>query len=820
MKWNMHLSLCYSAISLVLASPTVHADIIWQINTGPQSFTEHDIYTQSYQVYSLDDAASLTLNNVVIDDLEGDVANAVVVSGKTDTTFVANNTVLTGTTNVKGQGNVTVDLSGSQLVGVDTVPALDISDNGTTGSTRVTIADNTQITGDVDVTTKSDTTLSNNDSILNGALCLNDDGNSTDSTTVNITNASIMTDSTAAAINIQGTGTTDVTITGTTISQTNTELVRDSVDVFSDASASLNIGDSSLQYGAYDRAINGDATVRITNSSIGENADEDATYNNNYMVTAQIDPAAVKGEYTASADIENSIINGNVAVQAQNGGTSIVTLSQGTKVSGYVYAIGSNNTINISSATLNGNIYTGEYNDSDSDIVNSTINLTDTTYRGEIKSENGDVVTDNLTININDGAEIGGRSEDAAQKIVGYDSVNVNLNYLNSDDINRVTAAPADITTLDHTAYFYISNNEAVQVDDGVTNQGTLAPVRSGSYILDDVTYATQQTRSDADGSTYAVAFYTENSDPVPSDDVVSDILAAQAGLVASDDMIHRIADDIIGHLDTRTPGSNLWVSGIYAGSDRDAGQTQYSNDISGAQIGGYLNTGMVNGDTLTVGIANGYLHNALDLRNREGHNTIDGTYYSLYGRWEQPATRLYRWFADTVLTYGDMSYSASGTDADIHAGGDYDGRTWLAQGRAGITTQAGRFDVQPYATLGYINVQTDGYNDGYSDIGEGKQTNGFVGGGVRVATYFSAKHIRNIQPYLTVGYNTQFGGSTELKTNDYSFSGENLDGGDAGVGVTMKFNAHWMVDARIETAFGHAIDNAVEGNMLLSYRF
>ena len=52
----------------------------------------------------------------------------------------------------------------------------------------------------------------------------------------------------------------------------------------------------------------------------------------------------------------------------------------------------------------------------------------------------------------------------------------------------------------------------------------------------------------------------------------------------------------------------------------------------------------------------------------------------SLYTNWKQLLSddKNWGWFADTVFTYGDMSYSSNGRDGNLSAGGDYNGRSWL----------------------------------------------------------------------------------------------------------------------------------------------
>lgn len=93
--------------------------------------------------------------------------------------------------------------------------------------------------------------------------------------------------------------------------------------------------------------------------------------------------------------------------------------------------VGSNMILNIDDATLNGNIEASSYSESDIGDAGThmTVNLSNTAYRGNIDSNDGDI-SENLTININNGAIIGGESLDSAMQITGYDTVNFNVNYL------------------------------------------------------------------------------------------------------------------------------------------------------------------------------------------------------------------------------------------------------------------------------------------------------------------------------------------------------------------------------------------------------
>ncbi|VDZ80680.1 autotransporter [Salmonella bongori] len=189
-------------------------------------------------------------------------------------------------------------------------------------------------------------------------------------------------------------------------------------------------------------------------------------------------------------------------------------MSNGTTVNGKVRLVGSDMILNIDDATLNGNIEASSYSEADiSDAgTNMTLNLSNTTYRGNIDSNDKDI-NENLTINVNDGAIIGGESLDSAMQITGYDTVNFNVNYL----------APSLIDT-GVVSYFYLDNEEQAEVNSSLAT-GTLAPIRSGAYIMDDVKYqatdVSSQTTTADEGQTWGVTFYTDAPtppDPTPPD--------------------------------------------------------------------------------------------------------------------------------------------------------------------------------------------------------------------------------------------------------------------------------------------------------------
>ena len=117
---------------------------------------------------------------------------------------------------------------------------------------------------------------------------------------------------------------------------------------------------------------------------------------------------------------------------------------------------------------------------------------------------------------------------------------------------------------------------------------------------------------------------------------------------------------------------------------------------------------------------------------------------------------------------------------------------------------------------MGYDNIHTDGYSDGYSDVSNGKQDGGFAGAGMKAGVNYSLNSVE-LRPYVELAYIGQFDTETNFHTDDYHFTGQNLNGGNAGVGMEAKFSEQWSTSASVNTEFGHDIDKEV--NAYLSVR-
>ncbi|AVF37698.1 autotransporter outer membrane beta-barrel domain-containing protein [Rahnella sikkimica] len=626
-----------------------------------------------------------------------------------------------------------------------------------------------------------------------------------------------------------------------------------SVQVSTATDSTLTISNSRLSNAAQmyisNTGIGATANINIADSQIGTPDGNDQQF----MVLATAFSSQIGATGAAQLYIANSQINGAVGAMNMNKGSAEINLTNGTVVNGNADLMGSTMLLNIEGAQLNGNINVDSAGDTASDVTNTTVNISNATYRGNITSLDN-AADDSLTLNVNGGGVIGGENLDNSQRITGFNQVNAHINYVDPTLVNTGKSS-----------YFFFNEGEDVTIANKVGANSVLDSVRSGSYVLDHINYQVTDESSKqglTDKGYYSIAFSTDTipdpsptpdpapnptpdptSDPTPvptpepapspkpAETVAADLQAAQAGLLASDDMIHLMANSITQHLDARHMGengqpkadSNVWMDGMYSGGDRTAGATQYSNDISGFQLGGDTSLALSNGDLLTVGVGLGYLHNDLDLTSSNGSNDIDGNYYSLYASWTQHQAEGQNWhlFADTTATYGDMTYSASGKDGTLNAGGDYDGNSWLWQARVGAQVNlADDWWVQPYTVLGYSQTKTDAYNDGYSQISSGKYSGGFAGAGVKAGKTIQLKGGQVLRPYIETAYVGRFSEDTKFDTSDYNFGGQNLNGGNIGVGLNATLTKNWSTTAKVNTLIASDVSNEVHAYLGAEYKF
>ncbi|EAA7245401.1 autotransporter outer membrane beta-barrel domain-containing protein [Salmonella enterica subsp. salamae] len=840
------------AITCSLYTHIVFADASNHISTkGDQviNMPGTDI-TDDYYSYYTDGSIDMTVtdSNINTGSATGSPYYQALIadSSRSTVNFTANNlTTEGGEVELSGSGDITASVTNSHLGSSAALQSDSLWLKSNYGNATADIS-NSILTGRLDVDAALNATTTVNYSDIDQGVRTMAEGKDAQDTLVIKNSTVTATDTRNSSASVvyadAGSGGASVEIDNSAIglNADSTPAHSQDVQVYANNGGNANVlvNDSTVQNGVTTYAEGSDTQIQINNSHIGTEATAD---NVNYMLLAQSSRKAI-GQGTASLFINNSQVDGNISAQSQGDGNAGISLTNGTTVNGKVRLVGSNMILNIDDATLNGNIEASSYSESDigDGGTHMTVNLSNTVYRGNIDSNDGDI-SENLTININNGAVIGGESLDSAMHITGYDTVNFNVNYLSPSLIDTGVVS-----------YFYLNNEEQAEINSSLAT-GSLVPIRSGAYIMDDVKYqatdVSSQTTTADEGKTWGVTFYTdaptppeptppnpappEPTPPSPApptplpaaSNVAADIQAAQAGLLASDDMIHRIANGVTHHLDSAKTdhNSHLWLQGVYASGDRTAGVTQYSNDISGFQIGSDIARQIRGDNVIGVGLALGYLHNDLDLNHHlDGHNKIDGNYYSVYANWKQSLSdaKYWGWFADVVFTYGDMSYSSDGRDGHLSAGGDYDGRSWLVQSRVGAQVNAAcQTWLRPYLTMGYVNTHTDSYNDGYSDVSSGKQDGGFAGAGMQAGVSYPLHNVE-VKPYVELAYIGQFGVKTDFHTDDYRFAGQNLNGGNAGLGMDVKFSEKWSANTSVNTEFGHDVNNEVNAYIGAKYHF
>ncbi|MGG7779866.1 autotransporter outer membrane beta-barrel domain-containing protein [Klebsiella aerogenes] len=834
-----------SSITLAILAPfSVHSVVAAEENhtntTGNQTVSiDNQIINNDYYSFKTYGNIDMSVSNTSVNLGTSPGQQAFVAdAGTGGIDFTAKNlNVLGGMTKLIGDNDITATIENSHLgsYSSSTSDALWIkSDNG---SINAQIS-NSELDGRLDVDAYKDASVSIEDSQITKGVRTVSNGQ----TALSISNSSITATNSDSLrpplIHVEGDKGVSVIIDNSNIGLTDNSPTATGPDVevisASGGISTVSVNHSSIQNGISTYSKGADSAISVSDSQIGTEA---TAGNTPYALVAQ-SARGIVGQGNASVTLDNSTVYGDISAQSWGDAQASVNVTNDSTVNGNVNVIGGDMTVNIDNSTLNGDITTRGYTSSDGS-TNTTVNVSNTAWGGDITSADNEGA---LTVNVNSGAIVGGQSLDNPMSVTGYDSVNFNINYLDPSLVNTGKES-----------YFYFDADESVLVNSSLAT-GTLAPIRSGAYIMDDIVYEAENVSDQAGtaetGSTWDVTFHTDkpvppdpdpapepepgpDPDPTPdppppqpdNDSVASDLQVAKAGLLASEDMIHRIANGITHQLDMQTgadTGSHLWLQGIYASGNRTAGATDYNNDISGFQIGGDYAIALGNISVIHTGAALGYLHNDLDLNNGHGYNDIDGTYYSLYAHWNQllSGTKRWGWFADLVATYGDMSYGSYGKDGRLSAGADYKGDSALIQARLGAKVLLPQqFWLQPYVTLGYDNIHTEHFNDGYSEVGTGRLDGGFVGIGTKAGTEISAGHTK-LRPYVQLSWVGQFGSETKFGTSDYHFAGQNLDGGNAGAGMDVDISEHWSASASVNSEFGHDIKHEVNSYINLKYKF
>lgn len=618
-------------------------------------------------------------------------------------------------------------------------------------------------------------------------------------------------------INIQATyGNAFVSLDNMTLDQQETD-DQSQLQVTSGGIAQVQVLNSAIAGGVYVASYPrtdgeaGEASLTIENSQIEQ-----------YSPTSSAVKVVADGDTNTSAaiDIKSSKVTGDVVAESEAADQNATITLDNTDVSGNIKIRADDMVLNLNNnAAFSGQLDVSDYYTDDEEpgtTTNTTVNVNNDAMSNNItNSRGGDGADNTLTINVNQGAIIGGNSVENAMQLTGFDDVNVNINYVDPALINSGVDK-----------YFYIDDS-TVQVNGVIDDHGTLSAIRDGAYVYNKVQYHvtddTAQQSVQLPGDTYAVSFTTDDTPQV-----ASDIQAAKAGLLASDDMLHRIVSGIGRQLDMRAQStddqSHVWTQALYGSDDRDAGKTQYSNNISGGQIGADVPIKLRNGDILSVGGAYAHAYNNLKLRDGSGHNHINGDYYSAYLRLnaaKMPQSGI-RWFIDNDFTWASMRYNASESEGDLSGGGHYSGSGFLWQTRVGAVATPANSHIwlQPYLSLGYSQIRTDSFNDGYTDIDNGKENGFYTGVGTRIGTSLSTSNGIVFEPYIDANYTAQLDNNVDFSADEYNFDGENKHIGQIGIGNSMAITPKLIVNASFNTIIGQDVEHGINSDLSVLYTF
>ncbi|EAX9024402.1 autotransporter outer membrane beta-barrel domain-containing protein, partial [Salmonella enterica] len=499
------------AITCSLYTHIVFADASNHISTkGDQviNMPGTDI-TDDYYSYYTDGSIDMTVtdSNINTGSATGSPYYQALIadSSRSTVNFTANNlTTEGGEVELSGSGDITASVTNSHLGSSAALQSDSLWLKSNYGNATADVS-NSILTGRLDVDAALNATTTVNYSDIDQGVRTMAEGKDAQDTLVIKNSTVTATDTRNSSASVvyadAGSGGASVEIDNSAIglNADSTPAHSQDVQVYANNGGNANVlvNDSTVQNGVTTYAEGSDTQIQINNSHIGTEATAD---NVNYMLLAQSSRKAI-GQGTASLSINNSQVDGNISAQSQGDGNAGISLTNGTTVNGKVRLVGSNMILNIDDATLNGNIEASSYSESDigDGGTHMTVNLSNTVYRGNIDSNDGDI-SENLTININNGAVIGGESLDSAMQITGYDTVNFNVNYLSPSLIDTGVVS-----------YFYLNNEEQAEINSSLAT-GSLVPIRSGAYIMDDVKYqatdVSSQTTTADEGKTWGVTFY------------------------------------------------------------------------------------------------------------------------------------------------------------------------------------------------------------------------------------------------------------------------------------------------------------------------
>jgi outer membrane autotransporter protein len=255
--------------------------------------------------------------------------------------------------------------------------------------------------------------------------------------------------------------------------------------------------------------------------------------------------------------------------------------------------------------------------------------------------------------------------------------------------------------------------------------------------------------------------------------------------------------------------GNGAWLSGVRQGADQDAGSGYLAHNFttSGA-LGGYERSL----GTSIVGLSFGTTTTDVDRDNDMAKGSCDGIGGSAYGGllWG-------RMFAHGVVSYAHESFD---NRRDVHVGpltrvarSEHNGSALSALLTGGRRFDAGRFGLEPFASVRFARLSEDGFTEKGAEsvnlVVESRATNQLGSDvGVRLSRSFVGERSAWI-PELVLSWNHDFGLDDRPVTAafegdpsmTFTFDGQDVqrDGGSLGAGLSYLTTSGWKASVRYD---------------------
>lgn len=263
-----------------------------------------------------------------------------------------------------------------------------------------------------------------------------------------------------------------------------------------------------------------------------------------------------------------------------------------------------------------------------------------------------------------------------------------------------------------------------------------------GGALHDEVLFLTAGEARSAftqlDGEIYASARSVLTEDGRFLRDAATDRLrAALGGVGAAPAMTMAFGENGPAVAPSTAEGTVFWARGFGAWGHLDGGDAAKVDTSTG---GFFAGADMGLGEAWRVGAIAGYSRVDFDIDERRSSGSADTYHVGLYagGQWDRIGFRSGLAYAsssvetDRRVSFGDLSES-------LHS--DYDARTLQAFGELGYRIDTQVAMLEPYASLAYVQLKTDGFRErgGAAALSAGDETSdtGFTTLGLRAAKAF-----------------------------------------------------------------------------------